>query len=352
MKFGPMKKMRAAAAAGKAGSGRAWSTIKKPFASRKWPWIRRGLILSALAVGLWTHMVISIPPGHLGVLYRRFLGGTELGQVYPEGVQVIFPWDRIYLFDVRVHEETHQLTVLSNKGLKVELEVTILYYPVPDRTPELLTTVGLDYPEKLVRPMLMTAVLGTAAAYPVEDFFSPQIIRMRDQILMAMVGDMGRRPVVLDNVIIRSVRVPAELNAAIGDTLVAQQRVMERQFMVRQALERFKAAYVDANAVRMTQSLVNPGLHSNFLRWQGIEATKALADSQNSKVVLFGGADGLPVILNLDQTTGLAAPKDEEAAQAEEIPLHQWLATVSPERLDRLAAEINKHILEKPQENP
>ena len=46
----------------------------------------------------------------------------------------------------------------------------------------------------------------------------------------------------------------------------------------------------------------------NFLRYQGIQATKDLASSPNAKVVVIGGKDGLPVILNADSPTGAAAP--------------------------------------------
>ena len=44
--------------------------------------------------------------------------------------------------------------------------------------------------------------------------------------------------------------------------------------------------------------LVNEHMTQNFLRYQGIQATKDLASSPNSKVVVIGGKDGLPVILN------------------------------------------------------
>lgn len=35
-----------------------------------------------------------------------------------------------------------------------------------------------------------------------------------------------------------------------------------------------------------------------LLRWKGIEATEKLADSSNAKIVIVGGKDGLPLILN------------------------------------------------------
>ena len=38
-------------------------------------------------------------------------------------------------------------------------------------------------------------------------------------------------------------------------------------------------------------------IHPQFLQYQGIEATRELAQSSNAKVVVIGGDNGLPVIL-------------------------------------------------------
>ena len=45
-----------------------------------------------------------------------------------------------------------------------------------------------------------------------------------------------------------------------------------------------------------------------YLRWRGIEATLALAQSPNTKIVIIGsGKDGLPIILGNDVAGALAA---------------------------------------------
>ncbi len=43
------------------------------------------------------------------------------------------------------------------------------------------------------------------------------------------------------------------------------------------------------------------GIDERLLRWKGIEATEKLADSENAKVVVVGGRDGLPLILNSER---------------------------------------------------
>ncbi len=333
---------------------------------KKGPLFWWALVMALLLIVLWPSVIVTIMPGHVGVLYRRFLGGTEMSRIFQEGTHVIFPWDRMYIFDARLHEELHTLSVLNNRGLRLELDVTVIYHPLADNTPVLLTTVGTDYREKLVIPMMTSSVRDVAAKYDTEDFYSTFARRMGDEMLVAMISTMGRNPVVIDNLLIRRVHLPDTLAQAINSKLVAQQKVFEQHFVVQQAAENFKRKYIDASAVSMTQQIVNERLSEAFLRWQGIEATRALADSVNSKVVLFGGKDGLPVILNLEG----AAPETGAGAPAEAAPQtgapeagaeigrpteptattgpgpadRSWLDMISPGRLEQLSRSMEQAI--------
>ena len=48
------------------------------------------------------------------------------------------------------------------------------------------------------------------------------------------------------------------------------------------------------------------GVTPPLLRWKGIETTRALAEVANSQLIIVGGRDGLPLILNTETggTTG------------------------------------------------
>ena len=46
---------------------------------------------------------------------------------------------------------------------------------------------------------------------------------------------------------------------------------------------------------------MSEGINEDLLRWKGIEATEKLANSPNAKIVIVGGKDGLPLILNTDK---------------------------------------------------
>jgi regulator of protease activity HflC (stomatin/prohibitin superfamily) len=68
--------------------------------------------------------------------------------------------------------------------------------------------------------------------------------------------------------------------------------VLEKE---RQEAERKR---IEAQGIQDFQRIVSQGISDQLLRWKGIEATSRLAESNNSKVVIVGGKDGLPLILN------------------------------------------------------
>jgi len=78
-------------------------------------------------------------------------------------------------------------------------------------------------------------------------------------------------------------------------------------------LARVHRMSVQTNEVKETmdsfQKIVAEGINENLLKWKGIEATKELALSGNSKVVIIGaGKEGLPIILGGDTSAEKHAP--------------------------------------------
>jgi hypothetical protein len=55
---------------------------------------------------------------------------------------------------------------------------------------------------------------------------------------------------------------------------------------------------IEATGIRDFQQIVGANLTEPYLRWLGIDATLRLAQSPGSRLVIVGGRDGLPVILN------------------------------------------------------
>ena len=58
---------------------------------------------------------------------------------------------------------------------------------------------------------------------------------------------------------------------------------------------------IEAAGIAEFQTIVTTGISEQLLKWKGIEATMEIAKSPNAKVVIIGGENGLPIILNVSK---------------------------------------------------
>ena len=75
------------------------------------------------------------------------------------------------------------------------------------------------------------------------------------------------------------------------------------QFVLMKEQREAERKKIEGEGIATFQKIVTEGISENLLKWKGIEATKELATSPNSKIVIIGGKDGLPVILGSDAFT-------------------------------------------------
>lgn len=253
---------------------------------------------------LWSNIFISIRSGELGVLYSRLFGGTVMDTVYEEGMHVIFPWDIMYVYNVRVQEETQSLDVLTRDGLMVTIQISLRYQLIPDKLPILHKEIGPDYHRKIITPIINAAVRQTVGAYHPIDLYSTALQNLHDQILVDMVEELGPIPIIIHGVVVKNLHLPLLLNEAIERKLVTQQAYLRYKYLILEAEQEAKRKQIEGDGIRIYQALVNENMTPEYLQYAGIKATTELAKSNNAKMVIIGsGQGGLPLILNPDAST-------------------------------------------------
>ena len=275
-----------------------------------------GVVATLLLLFLWPSIVISIKPGELGELYARFRGGTQLQHTYEEGIHFIQPWNIMYIYDVRVQEETQNIDVLTVDGLTINVQISLRFQIIRDRLPNLHQEIGPNYRDKVVIPIMNSAVRQTIGSYRPDDLYSTARQELQDQMLVDAVEEMGRIPVLIQGFVVKSITLPEVLREAIERKLIAEQDYLRYKYILLEAQQEARRKTIEGEGIKTYQTLVNENMTQNFLRYEGIQATKELATSPNAKVVVIGGKDGLPVILNADSPTGAAAPDTANAGKA------------------------------------
>ena len=284
-----------------------WATIRDKIRRNRLRLICGGLATTLIILFLWPSIVISIKPGELGVLYARFRGGTQLQHTYEEGIHFIQPWNIMYIYDVRVQEETQNIDVLTVDGLTINVQISLRFQIIRDRLPALHQEIGPRYRDKVVLPIMNSAVRQTIGSYRPDDLYSTARQELQDQMLVDAVEEMGRIPILIQGFVVKTITLPEVLRESIERKLVAEQSYLRYKYILLEEQQEARRKIIEAEGIKAYQMLVNEHMTQNFLRYQGIQATKDLASSPNAKVVVIGGKDGLPVILNADSPTGAAA---------------------------------------------
>ena len=277
------------------------------------------ILLSITVVVLWQRVVIIIPAGFVGVIYRPLFGGIAMDKILDEGVNIVFPLNTVTQYDARMQLKKIEMEVLTKDQLRSDIKVSFQFQVNKYGLPMLHKFVGPDYVEKLILPevtgktRVMFAELTSQEAFTKQlDNVVNEIAIMSDQVILEKLGPPGLdyvRLLRITAVQLESMEFPTEIQAAIRNKIAESQIAEAGVFKVQAARLEAERKEVEAGGIKKYQDIVNVGLTDNYVKIRGIEATLKLAESNNSKVVIFGSSpNGLPLILGGDSTTTTAPP--------------------------------------------
>ena len=247
-------------------------------------------------LGMAGCMATVIDSGQRGVKYSR-LSGTDTESVYGEGLQVMLPWERMFEYEVRIQNKDEQISVLSSNGATIGMDVSVRYSPDPSRLPTLHMTYGPGYYERLVQPVVRSVAREVVGQFEPEELYSTRREQLQSQIEDRVRVAIGNEAITLQDILIRDVELPAQVRQAIELKLQEEQRAQQVTFSIDRATREAERKEIEAQGQATYQRLITESLSSQYLQFEGIQATRALAESDNAKVVIVGGEGGLPLIL-------------------------------------------------------
>ncbi len=259
------------------------------------------LLIIAFALSSWG-CGTQVPSGHRGVFYSKFGDGTEFGNIYPEGFAWHLPWNSMFVYRTQVQERKESLTVLSSDGASIRLEVSILYRPEAGKIDSLQVEIGPGFYDDVVAPNLRGIARGVAGRYKPEEIYSTKRDEMAAAILSELTTALAKKWVVIENVLVRDVVIPAKISEAINFKLTADQEAQKMQFTIEKEKLEAERKRIEAGGIADFQKIVSAGITNSYLKWKGIEATQKIAESPNSKVIMVGNtSESMPVILSADK---------------------------------------------------
>jgi regulator of protease activity HflC (stomatin/prohibitin superfamily) len=268
--------------------------------------------LNALAaililIGIVTACVVQIDAGHVGV--QKLFGNVQ-NKVLHSGLHFINPLVDVIELDTKtqnytmsgLHDEGTQqgddaIRVLSADGLEVTIDLTVLYRLIPDESPRLLRETGIDYTDKIVRPISRTRIRDNAVYYDAVALYSTKRDEFQARISKTIESDFRKRGLLLENLLVRNITLPTSVKNAIETKINAEQEAQKMQFVLQKEKQEAERKRVEAQGIADYQQIISASLTEKQLQYEQIKAMKELAGSDNAKIIMMGKG-GAPVILD------------------------------------------------------
>ena len=236
----------------------------------------------------------SVPTGNVGVLT---LFGRVTGDVLPEGIHLINPLKAVTKLSVQTQSRKESASVPSKEGLMLSLDTSLLYHLDKNNAAQMLQSVGTEYADTIIEPELRSAIRGATAAHSSNDLYTNGRELIQQQIKDDLKTKLSPRGVIIEDVLLRDVQLPALLKASIEAKQQAEQEALRMNFVLQKEKQEADRKGIEAKGIADFQKIVAQGISPQLLEWKGIEATEKLASSSNTKIVVIGNTkNGLPLV--------------------------------------------------------
>ncbi len=263
-----------------------------------------GLLI--IIIGFLSSTIVQINAGQVGV---KTLFGEVQTDVVTSGLNVVNPLVDVVRFDTKtqnytmsgIHDEGAQsgddaIRVLTEDGLEVVIDLSVLYRLIPGDAPKIVREIGIDYRDKIVRPITRTRIRDNAVFYNAIDLYSNKRDEFQARIFKTIENDFKTRGLVLEQLLVRNITLPETVKRSIEEKIKAEQDAQKMTFVLSKEKQEAERKRVEAQGIADYQRIINTGLTSNQLQYEQIKALKEIALSPNSKVIIMGNEKN-PVII-------------------------------------------------------
>jgi regulator of protease activity HflC (stomatin/prohibitin superfamily) len=255
-----------------------------------------GLLL-ALA-GISAASIVQIGAGEVGV---KMLYGRVQNDVLSSGLHFINPLMDVQKMDIKTQNYTMSsvrdegakegddaIRVLTSDGLEVVIDLTVLYKVLPSAAPQILRETGLDYTDKIVRPLSRTRIRDNAVYYDAVSLYSSKRDEFQNRIFLSITGEFQKRGLLLEQLLVRNITLPQAVKTSIEQKMTAEQDAQKMEYVLQKEQQEAQRKRVEAQGISDYQRIISESLTDRQLQYESIKAQLEIAKSPNAKVIIMG----------------------------------------------------------------
>jgi regulator of protease activity HflC (stomatin/prohibitin superfamily) len=258
-----------------------------------------------LVVGLAGKTFVQVEAGSIGIVK---LFGKVNDTTLEAGLHLVNPLSEVVMMDAQtqnytmsaVHTEgdvmgDDAIRIMTQDGLEVAIDISVIYHLIPSEAPKILNDVGLDYQDKLVRPITRSRIRDAAVFYQAVELYTGKRDEFQSRITESITKELGDRGLAVEDVLVRNISLPDSVKGAIEEKIQAEQEAQKMTFVLQKETQEAERKRVEAQGIADSQRIVSDSLNDKLLRYEQIKAWKELSLSPNAKVVVMNG--NTPIIL-------------------------------------------------------
>ena len=258
-------------------------------------------------LGVLFSSIVQIEAGEVGV---KKLFGKVQNETIGSGLHLINPLMEVINMDIKTQNYTMSganddgqnsaddaIKVLTSDGLEVTIDLTVLYKVLPSDAPKIVRETGLDYTDKIVRPLTRTKIRDNAVYYEAIALYSTRRDEFQQRIFRTIDEDFKKRGLILEQLLVRNITLPQSVKTTIEQKISAEQEAQKMQFVLQKEKQEAERKRVEAQGIADYQRIISLGLSDKQLQYESIKAQLELAKSQNAKVIIMGKGN-TPIILD------------------------------------------------------
>lgn len=254
----------------------------------RWQVLLLGIGMACLASGCG---LTTIEDGQAGVR-------ADFGKIVDEPVGTgwhwylaMFTW--IETWDVKTQELKEVASVPSSEGLISQLDVSVLFNVPKDKVVFVRKTTGRDYQQTILEPYVREAIRNVVSGYAVKALFSQEgRSEIGTKMLTFLREKLEPRGIIIQDVLLRDVRLPPTFAVSIESKLRAEQESLQKEFELTKAKKDAEIQVARAEGVAKSNTIISSSITENYLRYRWIEGLQ----TSQMQVVYIPTEANLPIM--------------------------------------------------------
>ena len=258
--------------------------------------------LIILALIIIPRFLVVIPAGTTGV-YHLF--GRVSDKPLSSGLHFVIPLAVVTKMNIQTQDYTMSIVkeegrrlgddsidALTKEGLNVVLDMTVLFKLREDSAPTLFRELGVNYTETIIRPETRSIIREVVAQYDAKSLYSEKRGEAVEAIKNGLKGKIEPRGIIVEEVLLRNVKLPDRVAKSIEEKLQAEQETARYDFVLEKEKKESERKRIEAQGQRDAQKTISESLTSSYLEYLYLTGLK---DRQGTIYVPTNPQNGLPL---------------------------------------------------------